>query len=148
MVINKACFSVLLGLDVMKPLGTVIDLLKDQLSFTEPGGQQRIQIPLTCTRNRKTLEDVKTVTTVHQVRMLRPVPAHQGPIVGQSIFPGLDQLSPEARRITDEFRTTAIRKTSNRAKKRIQLKSKPPKADRPFPEGANINPDLTPEQRQ
>lgn len=97
MVVPKACFSVLLGLDVMRPLGTVIDLQQDTFAFSDKATGQRVQVALQCTKNRKTLSDVKAVTTVHHVRMFRSIPAHEGPITGQSFFPDTDHLSPISR---------------------------------------------------
>lgn len=82
MVVNKACFSLLLGLDVMKPLGTVIDLQQDSFSFSDPVAKSRVQVPLMCTRVKKTLNDVKMASTIHCVNMFRPIPAHEGPLTG------------------------------------------------------------------
>lgn len=148
MVLNKACFNILLGLDVMKPARAVVDLFQDQFTFTDQGTKQRVTVPLTCLKNKKTLSDVKMVQKVHQINMSRMIPAHEGPLTGQTFFPELDRLSPTAQAIVDNFRATPVGKTSKKIKKRIQLKEKKPKAAVPFLEGAHINGVLSPEQRQ
>lgn len=126
----------------MKPLGTVIDLQQDLFSFTDLVEKRRVQVALSCTKAKKTLNDVKMASTLHQVNMFRPIPVQDGPMIGQSLFPGLDHLSPTAQEVVDKFRNNFVGKTSNRMKTRVQLKAKKPKVERAFPEGADINPEL------
>lgn len=148
MVVSKACFTVLLGLDMMKPLGAIIDLQQDMFTFTDHKTHQWVKVALQCGRVVKTLSDVKMVAQVHEVRMLKPIPAMQGPMTGQTFFPGLDVLSPTAETTLQEHRVTPSMKMSNRLKTRPLLKEKKVKKEKSFPEGAEINPELTAEQRQ
>lgn len=53
MVVGKACFSLLLGLDVMKPLGAIIDLQKDTFAFSDAVSGRRIQVAMICERQKK-----------------------------------------------------------------------------------------------
>lgn len=134
MVVSKACFTVLLGLDMMKPLGAVIDLLHDVFTFTDTRTNQRVKVALQCGRVTKSLSDVKMATEVHPVRMLRPIPAERGPSTGQTFFPDLDVLSPPAEAALQEHRVTPSMKMSNRLKNRLQLKAKKVKQEIPFPD--------------
>lgn len=86
MVVSKACFTVLLGLDMMKPLGAIIDLQKDVFTFTDIKTSQRVKVALKCGRVTKTLSDVQMAAQVHAVRMIKPIPAEQGPLTGQDVM--------------------------------------------------------------
>lgn len=85
MVVSKTYFTVLLGLDMMKPLGVVIDLQRDVFTFTYNRTSQRVhvQVALQCGRMKKTLSDVKMAAQVHSVHMMRPITAEQGPLPGK-----------------------------------------------------------------
>lgn len=148
MVVSKACFNVLLGLDMMKPLGAIIDLQQDVFTFTDNRTSQRVRVALQYGKVSKTSSDVKLATQVHSVRMLKPIPSERGPLTGQTFFPGLDTLSPPTESALQDHRMTPSMKMSNRLKTRLQLKTKKVKQEKPFPEGAEINSERTPEQRQ
>lgn len=62
MVVGKACFSQLLGLDVMKPMGAVIDLQRDTFAFSDKTTGRRAQVALQYGPCKKTLMDVKMVS--------------------------------------------------------------------------------------
>lgn len=119
LVVSKACFSILLGLDVMKPLGSVIDLQQDTFKFTDNSSGKRICVAMQCDRVKKTLNDVKVVSQAHQVRMLKPMPVQEGPVTGQSFFPELDELSPTARTTLQDYKSTPVAKMSQKMKTRI-----------------------------
>lgn len=97
---------------------------------------------------KKTLSDVKVVSTVHTVRILKPIPCAEGALTGQTIFLGLNALSPPTQETLRDHRSAPMAKMSNRLKTRLQLKSKKEKKERRFPEVADINPELTVEQHQ
>lgn len=91
MVVAKACFALLIGLDVLKPQGGIIDLKKNLFTFDNKLGAP-VTIALTCERARHMLEDVRAAQVVGCVRMLRPIPAEKGPKEGQITFPELDEV--------------------------------------------------------
>lgn len=90
MIVGKACFSMLLGLEVMKPLGVVINLKLDTFSF-DGGDSKTISVPITCHHEMKTLDDIK-YSSACRAFMIQSIPANKGPVQGQSFFPEIDEL--------------------------------------------------------
>lgn len=78
MIVGKSCFSMLIGLEVMKPLGAVLD------TFSFDGADGKVVfVPITCHHEMKTLNDIKLSANC-RVFMIRPIPASKGPVQGQS----------------------------------------------------------------
>lgn len=146
MVVAKACFAMFLGLDVLKPMGAILDLEQDQLAFRS--ATQCISVPLKCRKGAKTLEDVKWATHVQTICTIRPIPAHKGPLQGQTLFPELDTLIEEEQTLVQQLHRRDVPDTSKQIRMRAQLKKAKPKAALRFPEDARINPNLTMEQRK
>lgn len=60
MIVSKACFALLVGLDVLKPHGAVIDLKRNLFTFDTQGGRgASIAVALSCGKVRQTLEDIR-----------------------------------------------------------------------------------------
>lgn len=146
-IVRKACFAMLLGLDVMKPMGVCINLEEDELSVKDKEAGRRVKVKLTCSPSTKTLNDIRSVS-VGAVCMMKPIPSDQGPLQGRSLFPEINPLNAEDQDIVDSVRKLPTEKLTNKAKVRQRLKEKVVKKEKKFPDEACINPDLTTEQRQ
>lgn len=146
MIVGKASFSMLLGLEVMKPLGAILDLGKDTFTFRDKSSGDQICVPLSCEKGTKTLDNVRFASQ-HKVFMMKPLPEGSGPLQGQTFFPELDHLDKAAQDIVDSFRTDSGEKLTNKAKVRQKMNETVVKKEKRFPKDANINPDLTLQQR-
>lgn len=60
MMVAKACFSLLLGLDVLKPRGAVVDLKRSLFAFDKAGGQRASMLP----RSVKRYADLSVMSRV------------------------------------------------------------------------------------
>lgn len=145
MIVRKACFTMLLGLDVMKPMGACIDL--DLFSFKDKVRGNRIQVQLSCEQGTKTLNEVRGVS-YGGVYMLKPIPGGQGPLQGQTFFPEIDHLEKDEQELVSSLRSNSTEKQTNKAKVRQRLKEKVVKKEKKFPDEACINPELTAEQKK
>lgn len=92
MVVAKACFALLVRLDVLKVHGAVIDLKRSLFTFdSQQGRGPTVTVALSCERVRHTLEDVQMIQAIGAVRMIHPIPAALGPQEGLIAFPELDE---------------------------------------------------------
>lgn len=133
-------------LEIMKPLGSVLDLGHDTFTFVDKGSGMNVSAPLQCGRGVKTLDDIR-FAAAPKVFMMKPLPEGSGPLQRQTLFPELDHLDPTEQDIVDSFKLASGEKLTNKAKIRQRLNEKTTKKDK-FSEDASFNPDLTSEQRQ